>query len=215
MPASYGGEAMRSDWVESKTPQLVAQILRFTDALNTVAGRAASGLAEARLDALRAMAEDLAGKYAGQLAAKAAFRAAVGATQAQHSGSKAELRTLGRAANAFTAMTDAFRNAAGLTIRDTVPTPGDLSVVENLAVVGRPSGSNFLDWSVSAEVRPGIVWQVFSALGASGAWELVGATTRTDFLHEGAGAGVHRLYRVVATRGNRAGEPGNEAAVYG
>jgi hypothetical protein len=125
------------------------------------------------------------------------------------------LRLLGRAANSNTNMTDVFRNSAGLTVRDTEPTPGALPVVLDLAVVGRPNGNNFLDWGTPAGVAAGIGWEIESALGAAGAWLLVGSTSRTDFIHEGAGAGTHRLYRIVATRGNRRGEPGNEAAVYG
>jgi hypothetical protein len=35
----------------------------------------------------------------------------------------------------------------------------------------------------------------------------------TKFVHEGAGAGVHRYYRVEPCRGTRRGEPSNVATV--
>ncbi len=206
---------MPNDWVSQNTLDLIAQIDQFVTALNNPGGIAASGLTVGQFTALTAAKTDLQTKYTAQLAAEAAFRSAVDATQASKDAAASLLRTDGRAANASTNMTDVFRNAAGLTVRDTEPTPGDLPVVEDLAVVGRPNGNNFLDWGSPADVAGGIVWEIQSALGTGGAWTIVGTTSRTDWLHEGAGAGVHRLYRVIAIRGSRRGEPGNEAAVYG
>ena len=206
---------MAADWVKTNTLELIAQISQFTTALNTPGGITASGLTVAELTALGALNSDLNAKNTAQLAAEAAFRGAVDATEASLAAASALLRQLGRAANGNTLMTDAFRNAAGLTVRDTEPTPGALPVVADLAVVGRPNGNNFLDWGTPAGVAAGIVWEIETALGVGGVWTLAGSTSRTDFLHEGAGAGVHRLYRVVAKRGERRGEPGNEAAVYG
>ncbi|MEX2243385.1 MAG: hypothetical protein WD716_06005 [Fimbriimonadaceae bacterium] len=206
---------MPTDWVEKNTLALVAQINQFVTALNTGEGILASGLTAPQLTALGTLGTDLDDLYTAQLAAEAAFRAAVDATQAGYTAGATELRLLGRAANNYTEMTDEFRNAAGLTIRDTEPTPGALPVIDDLAVVGRPNGNNFLDWGTPAGVASGIVWEVQGSLGVGQPFAIVGAVTRTDFLHESAGAGTHRIYRVVATRGDQRGEPGNEAAVYG
>ena len=61
----------------------------------------------------------------------------------------------------------------------------------------------------------GIAWEVRTSPGVGGPWSVVVATSRTDFLHEGAGAGVHRISLIVAKRGSRRGEPENEAALCG
>jgi hypothetical protein len=206
---------MATDWVKQNALALIAQIDQFVTSLNTLAGQTASGLTAGQLTALGAKKTDLQTKYTAQLAAEAARSAAVDATQASQLAAANELRLLGGAANNHTNMTDPIRNAAGLTVRDSQPTPGALPVVDDLAVVGRPNGNNFLDWGTPAGVADGINWEIESALGSAGPWVLVGSTSRTDFIHEGSGAGVHRLYRVRAKRGDRTGEAGNEAAVYG
>jgi hypothetical protein len=206
---------MPDDWVNRNTLALIAQVDQFITALNNPGGLTASGLTGAQLTNLGTMNTALQTDHTDQLAKEAAFRASVDLTQADQAALTAEFRSLGRAANGNSAMTDAYRAAAGLTIRDLEPSPGDLPLIEDLAVIGRPNGNNFLDWGTPVGVAPGIVWEVQCALGATAPFGVVGATSRTDFLHEGAGAGVHRIYRVVATRGNRRGEPGNEAAVYG
>ncbi len=206
---------MATDWVKQNSLDLIAQIDQFITALNTPGGIAASGLTAPQLTALGTKKTDLQTKYTAQLVAEAARSAAVDATKASQTLAANELRLLGGAARNNTNMTDPIRNAAGLTVRDTQPTPGVLPVVDDLAVTGRPNGNNFLDWGTPAGIADGIIWEIESALGSSGPWLLVGSTSRTDFIHEGSGAGVHRLYRVVAKRGDRRGEAGNEAAVYG
>jgi len=204
---------MAKDWVKTNILELIAQINKFVTALNGAGGLAASGLTAPQLTALGAMATTLQADYTDQLAKQAAAAGAVDKTQTDQAAAAAELRNLGRAANGYSAMTDFYRDASGLTIRDTTPTPGDLPVVADLAVVGRPNGNNFLDWSIPAGIASGITWEIQAAPGVGQDFVIVGTTSRTDFLHESAGAGVHRLYRVVAKRGNRRGEPGNEAAV--
>lgn len=206
---------MATDWVPQNTLDLIAKIDQFDTALNNPGGTVASGLTGIQLTALATLGTDLDGFHTAQLAAEAAYRAAVDTTQAGQDAATAELRALGRAANAYSLMTDIYRNAAGLTVRDTEPTPGALPVVDDLAVVGRPNGNNFLDWSTPAGVAAGIVWEVEASPGVGQPFVIVGAISRTDFLHESAGAGTHRIYRVVAKRGSLRGEPGNEAAVYG
>jgi hypothetical protein len=109
-------------------------------------------------------------------------------------------------------MTDLLRGAAGITIRDTDPSPRPLPLVSDLAAVGRASGNNFLDWS--AADAAGVTWQVETADVDAGPWMVIGSTSATHFLHEGAGAGVTRKYRVIPKRGDRVGEPSNIAAVY-
>lgn len=206
---------MPDDWVSQNAQALIAQIDQFVTALNNPGGLTASGLTAPNMTSLTNAKTDLQAKFTDQQAKEAAFRGAVDATEASQDTAEDLLRQFGRAANNNPNMTDTYRNAAGLTVRDTEPTPRPLPVVEDLAVVGRPNGNNFLDWSVPAGEGDGVTWEVETALGASGNWTVVGATSRTDFLHENAGAGTHRLYRVIAKRGNRKGEPGNEAAVYG
>lgn len=206
---------MALDWVKQNVLALIAQIDKFVTALNNPGGTAASGLTAPELTGLTTKKTTLQTAYTAQLAAEAAFRAAVDATQAAQADASTTLRNLGRAANGNSTMTDFYRDASGLTIRDTTPTPGDLPIVADLAVVGRPNGNNFLDWSVPAGTVSGITWEVQASPGVGQDFVICGTTSRTDFLHEAAGAGVHRIYRVIAKRGNRRGEPGNEAAVYG
>ncbi|MEX2244292.1 MAG: hypothetical protein WD716_10660 [Fimbriimonadaceae bacterium] len=206
---------MAKDWVKPSTLALIAQIDKFVTALNNPGGTTASGLTVTQLTGLGTLKTTLQASYTDQLAKEAAYRAAVDTTRADQAAAAAEFRLQGRAANVNTEMTDAYRIAAGLTVRDTEPTPGALPVIADLAVVGRPNGNNFLDWGTPAGVAAGIVWEVEASTGVGQPFVIVGATSRTDFLHEGAGAGTHRIYRVVAKRGNLRGEPGNEAAVYG
>lgn len=206
---------MPQDWIKKNVLDLIAQIDKFVTALNNPGGTAASGLTGAQLTALGTLKTTLQTSYTDQLAKEAAFRSAVDKTHTDQIAATTSLRNLGRAANGYSAMTDAYRDAAGLTIRDTQPSPGDLPVIDDLAVVGRPNGNNFLDWGTPHGVAAGIVWEVQATTAVGEPFVIVGTTSRTDFLHEGAGAGTHRIYRVVATRGARRGEPGNEAAVYG
>lgn len=206
---------MPTDWIKKNPLDLIAQIDKFVTALNTLPGQGASGLTALQFTALTTAKTDLQTKYTAQLAAQAAASGAVDAAHTSYTSAANLLRTDGRAANGNTNMTDAFRDASGLTIRDTQPSPGDLPVIDDLAVVGRPNGNNFLDWGTPHGVAAGIVWEIQASPAVGDPFVIVGTTSRTDFLHEGAGAGVHKIYRVVATRGARRGEPGNEAAVYG
>ncbi|HYE94656.1 MAG TPA: hypothetical protein VD962_00475 [Rubricoccaceae bacterium] len=184
----------------------------FVAALNTPAGQAASGLTAAQFTALSTAMTDLRTFVGERETAAATYRAAVEKVEGQQETAEALYRDLRRQANGHTAMTDELRALAGLPIRDDTPSPGALPAVDDLTAVGRPSGSNFLDWS--GPTGGGLRYEVFTRLAAGGEWTLVGSSTSTDFLHQEAGAGVARYYRVVARRGERAGEPSNEAAVY-
>ena len=203
-----------ADWVKTNTLELIGQIKKLVGALNNAPGMAASGLVPANFAELTANAADLHTKQRAVLETEAAYRAAVGARDAAQAISTRNLRRYGMSAGRNINMTNPLRHEAGLTVRDTKPSPGPLPEIKDLVCVGRPNGNNFLNWSrVPGGV--GVIWEVECCLGSSGEWFLIGATSRTDFLHEKAGAGVHRLYRIVARRGNRRGGPGNLASVYG
>lgn len=193
---------------------MIGQINRFVNALNSVPGMAASGLTPAQFAELSSNATDLLAKQQAVSVAEAAYRAAVNERDAAQALARRNLRLYGMSASNNINMTDVYRSAAGLTVRDKKPSPRPLPEVHDLACQGQPNGNNFLNWG-RVPGATGVIWEVECALGASNDWLLIGATTRTDFLHEKAGAGVHRLYRVVARRGNRRGQAGNLASVYG
>lgn len=204
---------MPTDWVQRHPAQLAVQIDQFTAALNNVPGLAASGLTAGQFTALTALNTSLKAATLAKVAAEGAYRAAVDTENAAAASAEASLRAMGMAATNHTNMTDALRNAATLTVRDTEPSPGIIPLVEDLSVVGRPNGNNQLKWG-SVPGSRGVIWEVEMSLGSSGNWTVIGGTSKRSFLHENAGAGVHRLYRIVARRGDIRGEPGNEAAVY-
>lgn len=201
-----------ADWLSQEPPEACNQVDQFVAALNNPSGTTASGLTTAQLTGLAARATTLRASTADKLAKETAYTAAVEKEKDDYAVLAAEFRALYRAANSNLNMTDAFRGAAGMTIRDTEPGPRPLPEVTDAAAVGRPSGNNFLDWS--AADSEGVTWQVETAPAEAGPWTVIGTTSRTDFLHEGAGAGTTRKYRVVPKRGNRVGEPSNIAAVY-
>ena len=201
-----------ADWLSQEPPEACDQVDQFVTALNNPAGQTASGLTAAQFSGLSTQATTLRASTDDKLAKETIYAAAVEKEKDDYDAMAANFRTLYRAANSNTNMTDAFRGAAGMNIRDTDPDPRPLPVVTDLAFVGRPSGNNFGDWS--AADSEGVTWQIETAPAEAGPWTVIGTTSRTDFLHEGAGAGVTRKYRVVPKRGNRVGEPSNVAAVY-
>ena len=204
---------MPKDWVPADIPTLLIAIDKFIAALNNAGGQAASGLAAAQFTALTTARTDLQTALTDRTNKEAAFRAAVDVQTAKQTTAETQLRTLGRAANNATGMTDALRATAGLTVRDRKPSPGSLPLVQDLTVIGRPNGNNFLDWT--GEAGGSLRYLVYTRLNAPAAdWTLVGTASSTDFLHRNAGAGTARTYRIVSQRGKREGEPGNEAQVY-
>ncbi|MFY9233774.1 MAG: hypothetical protein WAO58_04855 [Fimbriimonadaceae bacterium] len=203
---------MRKDWLNPEPAAGCDQADQFITALNNPGGQAASGLTAGNFATLAGLVATLRASTDDKLVQEGIYRAAVAKERADHRLFKGQFRTFYRMANNNINMTDAIRGAAGLTIRDTEPSPRAMPKVTDLAAVGRPSGNNFLDWSAAGGV--GVTWQVETAPSEGGPWTIVGTTSRTDFVHEGAGAGVARRYRVVPKRGARSGEPSNVAAVY-
>jgi hypothetical protein len=202
------------DWVRQNPRDLIAQIDTFVAALNNVDGLAASGLTAPQFVTLLSLRDELLTLCDETDVALGIYRGKVDARDAKQETVEANLRSMGMSATANIGMTDELRAAATLTVQDTEPSPGIITVVDDLAVVGHPNGNNALDWSAPAG-STGLIWEVEMSMGSSGAWNVVGATSKTRYLHEEAGAGVHRLYRIVGRRGDIRGEPGNEAAVYG
>ncbi|WP_395139879.1 hypothetical protein, partial [Armatimonas sp.] len=86
---------------------------------------------------------------------------------------------------------------------------GQIPGVDDLVCKPRPSGDNFLDWS--GPTGSGITYDIETRTGPGQPWEKIGYTTRTAWLHENAGAGIHREYRIVPQRSGRSGEPSNAA----
>ncbi len=203
---------MPKDWVATEAPKLLLQIDKFLTALNNAGGQAASGIPAAQFTALQTARADLNTAINDRVAKEAAFRTAVDVQAARQIAAETQLRNLGRAANNALGMTDALRTSAGLTIRDRNPSAAPLPLVKDLTVIGRPNGNNFLDWT--GDTGGSLRYLVYVKENKTGEWILVGSVANTDFLHRNAGAGVPRVYRIVAQRGKREGEPGNEASVY-
>ncbi len=203
---------MPRDWVATEAPKLLLQIDKFLTALNNAGGQAASGIPAAQFTALQTARADLNTAINDRVAKEAAFRTAVDVQTARQATAETQLRNLGRAANNALGMTDALRTSAGLTIRDRNPSAAPLPLVQDLTVIGRPNGNNFLDWT--GDTGGSLRYLIFVKNDTTGDWTLVGSVSNTDFLHRNAGAGVPRVYRIVAQRGKREGEPGNEASVY-
>lgn len=192
--------------------ELARHVARFIDALDNPAGHTASGIDAADFTALGADFDTLHDDLKAQREAEAAHRAAVEKAQGSRRTAEARYRALRQQAGNHTAMTDALRASAGLTVRDREPSPGALPEILDLAAFPRPNGSTRLTWT--GPTGGSLRYEVFSHLGADAAWVLVGSATATQFTHEKAGAGVHRTYHVQACRGRRRSEPSNLASVY-
>lgn len=184
----------------------------FVAAIGTAGGLTASGLTAAQITALSGAMTALRNADGARDTAEVAYRAAVEGVEVAQRTAEALYRDLRQQANNHTNMTDTLRQQARLTVRDTEPTPGDLPAITDLTALGRPSGTNFLDWS--GPTGGSLRYEVFSSPAGGGPWTLVGSATTTEFLHRDAGAGTTRHYRVIARRGDLEGEPSNEASVY-
>ncbi|MFY9233989.1 MAG: hypothetical protein WAO58_05950 [Fimbriimonadaceae bacterium] len=201
-----------ADWLNDDPAAPCDQADQFDTALDHIGGYAASGLDAADFTALAALVVTLRASTDDKIAKIDAASAAVEKERDDFGLFATKFRSMYRQANGNEAMTDLLRGAAGMTIRDTEPSPRDLPEVIDLACIGRPSGNNFLDWSAIG--GQGVAWRIETADTEAGPWTVIGVASGTSFLHEAAGAGVARKYRVVPTRGNREGEPSNIAAVY-
>src|SRR5690606_17536471 len=126
---------------------LAAHAARFTAALDTPEGHAASGLTPAQLADLGADVGALRDALRDQRTAEAAYRAATAAVRAAHRNAEARYRALRRQANNHSAMTDVLRKHAGLTVRDRELSPGYLPEIVYLTAHPRPSGAVRLKWT--------------------------------------------------------------------
>ena len=109
--------------------------------------------------------------------------------------------------------TDTLRITAGLNVRkQTRSGQADIPLVSDLVALPRPSGHNFLDWS--GPTGGGISYEIETRTGPDKGWEKLDYTLKTAYTHTEAGAGVHREYRILPKRSDRAGEPSNTASVY-
>lgn len=201
------------DWIATTPRELVVQIGHFLAALDTEAGRTKSKLTKAQFDELRTNLSALTAQIETKEGAETALAAAQKTLDLGYDATAALFRTVGREAQGSSLMDDPTREAAGLTVRkNTSKGFGEIPVVEDLICKPRPSGDNFLDWS--GPTGGGITYDIETRAAEGKPWEKIGYTTRTAYLHESAGAGVHREYRIVPQRSGRSGKPGNVAAAY-
>jgi len=204
---------MEKDWVAQNSRDLLRQISRFLEAIDTPDGQAKAKLTPAQLLVLHNKQSALLDACDLRDSAEATFSASVRTQSEAHSAAASELRNLGRAAQSSESMDNPTREAAGLTIRQrTGKGNATIPVVEDLICRPRPSGENFLDWS--GPTGGGITYNIECRTAAGQPWVLVGYSTRTAYLHEEAGSGVHREYRVIPQRSGRAGSPSNAATAY-
>lgn len=204
---------MPKDWVEREARALILQTDQFINVLTDTPKRNASGLTAAQHTSLQTHKDSLTQFSDAKIQAEATYRAAVQAEQAGVEVLQRELRSLGQIAQSAPAMTDALRAELGLTIaKQTGPGAGEIPIVDDLVCLPRPNGRNFLDWS--GPTGGGISYIIESRTSVSTAWERVDFTTKTAYLHENAGAGIHREYRIVPRRSDRDGTPSNTATAY-
>ncbi|HEX9950217.1 MAG TPA: hypothetical protein VGB53_00475 [Rubricoccaceae bacterium] len=182
------------------------------------AGKDAGGLPPDTFADLTGRAATLREALGARATAEKAFRAAIKTAETAHDAAEDAFRPARRQANNHAGMTDALRAAAGLGAPVGQGGPGAMPAITDLTAVPRPSGSVFLDWSGPS--GGSLRYEVFeAALGAAsstagGTWRLVGSASATDFTVRDAVPGARSAYRVEAVRGERRGEPSNEAAVY-
>lgn len=214
-----------ADWISQNPTELLAQMEQFETALNTPAGRAASGLSDPEFAALSGKRAALQSAEQSKRDALADYRAAVAQADLDETDAIATLRTLGRVATNAANMTNALRQRAGLTPRSSGGiTPAPLPQIADLAAVPALSGDNRLAWTgpTGGSLQYLVYGRVMDAARQKGApgladedgWALLGATTGTAFVHQNAGLGVPWTYRTVPQRGQRQGEPSNDAAVF-
>jgi len=203
---------MPRDWVPQNPADLFAKVDQFLLTLNTVAGQAASHITNSQFTALatflaNARAADIdRNQKIGLLdAAQTVFTGAVDDL-------RNSLRELGREARGSSGMSNELKAQSGLTVADTILSPGELPTVADLVALVRPNGNIFIDWT--GPTGGSLIYLVQTRRDSDTEWTLVGSTTRTDFLHVGAAPGVRRHYRIIAQRGSRVGEPSNAATVY-
>lgn len=192
--------------------ELLGTIDQFSAALNNAAGQAASGLSAAQFADLAATRDELRAALDARVAAEAGFRAAVETAQQAQARATEKLRLLSRSANNYVSMTNAYREQAGLSVRASVSAPATLPLIADLAATPRTSGDTALAWS--GPTRGGLQYLIYGRAQNEAAWTLLGAVTRTAFMHRGAGIGLQRHYKIVPQRGERQGTPSNEATVY-
>jgi len=201
---------MNNDWISHNPRELLRQITRFLEAIDTPTGQAKSKLTPAQLTVLHERQSALLDACDMRDSAEAAFNTAVRTQSGAYDAAASELRGLGKAAQASSTMDDPTREAAGLTIpKRTGKGNAAIPVVKDLICQPRPGGDNYLDWS--GPTGTGITYNIEQRTSPDQPWAFVGYTTRTAYIHEDAGAGIHREYRIVPQRTGRAGTPSNTA----
>lgn len=198
-----------------RTPSDLAHAIdRFVNALSGKEGQEASGLSAADLAADQANADAIRAALKAKDEAEAPYRAAVKKVEATFDAAEEDHRRSRRQASNHKGMTPELRAAAGLPAVADRATAAGLPTVADLTAVPRPSGAVFLDWT--GPTGGSLRYEVFelSLDEDGGAWTLVGSATRTDFTYREAVPGARSAFRVEAVRGERRGEPSNEASVY-
>lgn len=193
---------------------LADAIDRFTTALGTRDGASASGLTADDLAAQTANVAAIRAAITARDAAEAPYRAAVKALEKAYDSAEDAFRPVRRQAANHAAMTPDMRALAGLPATGARTMAAPLPAVTDLTAVPLPSGSVALDWT--GPTGGSLRYEVFAvALDEDGGtWGLIGSATATDFVHRDAAPGARSAYRVEAVRGERRGEPSNEASVY-
>lgn len=204
---------MPSDWVEREVSALIEQTTRFINVLADGPKRTAAGLTSAQHTTLQGHNDALTQLHDAKNQAEATYRAAVQAEQSEVEAVKKELRQQGQIAQAAPGMTDTLRAELGLTIaKQTGPGSGAIPTITDLICLPRTNGHNFLDWS--GPTGGNITYIIETRLSPASDWEQLNFTTKTAYLHEDAGAGTHREYRVIPRRSDRTGEPSNTVSAY-
>ena len=204
---------MNVDWISQNPREMLRQINRFLEAIDTPTGQAKAKLTPAQLIVLHTRHSALLDACDQKDLIEANFGTAVRTQTEAYEAAAKEFRTLGRLAQASDVMDDPTREGAGLRIRERRGRGlGALPLVEDLICKPRPGGDNFLDWS--GPTGSGITYNIECRVALDKSWEPVGYTTRTAYLHESSGAGNRAEYRVVPQRSGRVGKPSNTMTAY-
>jgi len=151
---------------------------------------------------------------ANVVALKDQLKAAVGVQDAKRADMESDLRSKGRVIIPSPTVTDANKQLAGYSIRDTTPTDIIPVAVVSVAVHGTSDGINHLSWDINGNKR-GTDYNIEAQIGASTTWVMVGHTQKAKWDHEGQTPGVKVIYRIRSQRSSRISSPSNEAIVYG
>jgi len=171
------------------------------------------GMTAGQLTAITTKNGTLATDITAQIAAEEAAEAATETTKNRAADVNTDWDALVLLVRAATTLDPAIVVAAGLPIRDTVPTPVIPVAPTELTAKGFDTGVNSLKWKSGGNLR-GVTYIIEYRVGTTDPFQFLDTTTRTTYDHTGRTPGQRVEYRVKAKRTTHESAYSNTAVVY-